>query len=429
MVIAKRFSYYVASKLAIVFGQFLLLPIAVAQLGVAGYGAYNLMLQGAMLISLIALQAVAQTIVREHELIIREYGADGAYSNGLSIVAVSLLIASIIIIILADEIASQFRLSVKQVWLIIAMSLATSLIGLKQAIIFSSNFSAYCKSDVVQPLSVIIFSIWIAVFFPSVETYAIVYTIATVIISIAMFRLRYKLKNLRGNLTKFAGLVRTYGLPLMLGEIFGWIISVSDRFQIAAQLDLVQTGTYASAYQLFVMPIALLGVATVMQSVVMSCNVDEYRARMEKSATLTFMISCAYLLGVLLLGEYLFSTIFRGKMNIDLSFILVLASAGVAYSFYHLELISGKYARKTGVILFAQACGGVVVLVGNWLLLPIMGIMAAAITSLLAYILQVIILRLMVDDIYHFRYFSFQSSIEILSRLSVYLLKLRKNIL
>ena len=166
-----------------------------------------------------------------------------------------------------------------------------------------------------------------------------------------------------------------------------------------------------------------------MQSVVMSCNVDEYRARMEKSATLTFMISCAYLLGVLLLGEYLFSTIFRGKMNIDLSFILVLASAGVAYSFYHLELISGKYARKTGVILFAQACGGVVVLVGNWLLLPIMGIMAAAITSLLAYILQVIILRLMVDDIYHFRYFSFQSSIEILSRLSVYLLKVRKNIL
>jgi O-antigen/teichoic acid export membrane protein len=424
MVIAKRFSYYGASRLAVVFGQFILLPIAVAQLGVAGYGTYNLMLQSAMLIRLIALQAVAQTIVREHELIIREFGADEAYSNGLSIVAVNLLIASILIIVFADKIASQFGFSDKQMWLILAMSLASSLFGLKQAIIFSSNFPAYCKSDVVHPLSVITFSILIAVLFPNVETYAIVYTVATLLISIAMFRLRYKLNSLRGNLKKFSGLVRSYGLPLMLGEIFGWVISVSDRFQIAAQLDLTKTGTYASAYQLFVMPIALLGVATVMQSVVVSCNVDEYRARMEKAATVTFMISCAYLLGVLLFGEYLFSTVFRGKMSVDLSFILVLASAGVAYSFYHLELISGKYARKTGVILFAQACGGLVLLAGNWMLLPIMGIMAAAITSLLAYILQVTILKLMVDDIYHFRYFSFQSSIEILSRLSVYLRKL-----
>ena len=133
MVIATRFSYYGLSKLAVVFGQFLLLPIAVAQLGVAGYGAYNLMLQAAMLISLFALQAAAQTIIREHELIIREYGVDGVYSNGLSIVAVNMLIASIIIMIFADKIALQFGFSVKQVWLILAMSFVASLFGLKQA--------------------------------------------------------------------------------------------------------------------------------------------------------------------------------------------------------------------------------------------------------------------------------------------------------
>jgi O-antigen/teichoic acid export membrane protein len=425
MLIVKRISYYGASRVAVALGQFLLLPVAVVQIGVANYGVYNLIMQGAMLIRLIALQAVAQTIIREHDLIVREYGTNGAYSNGLIIVMLNLFVVSFLVLLFSEMLTSQFGFSVQQIWLLLVMSVVATLFGLKQSIVYSSDFITYCKSDVVQPLSVIIFSILFAIYLPRVETYLVIYIVVTIVTSFTFFNFRFEVKSLHGNLRKFAGLIHRYGLPLMLGEIFGWIISVSDRFQIAAQLDVTQTGVYAAAYQLFVTPIALVGVtiATVIQSVVMTCSVEKFRSHMNKSATVTFMVSFAYLLCVLLFGEFVLSTVLRNKISVDLLFLLVLASAGIANSFYQLELVSGKYARKSGIILFAQACGGILILWGNWIFLPIMGIMAAAITSLLAYILQIIILRLVIGGKYYFSYFSLQSSIEVLSRLWAYIRK------
>ena len=61
----KQFFYYGASRLVVFVGQVLLIPIAVSQIGAVGYGLFNIMLQGARLVRLVALQGVAQVLIRD----------------------------------------------------------------------------------------------------------------------------------------------------------------------------------------------------------------------------------------------------------------------------------------------------------------------------------------------------------------------------
>ena len=86
-----------------------------------------------------------------------------------------------------------------------------------------------------------------------------------------------------------------------------------------------------------------------------------------------------------------------------------MALTGIANSFFQLELIAGKYDRKGWTILAVQTCAATVILVGNWFLLPRVGIVAAAGTSLTAYLIMIVALRFYARKEIRFSYFNLRA--------------------
>lgn len=417
----KKFFYFGASRLIILGGQLLLIPIAVTQLGTAGYGLYNLMLQGAQLVRLAALQGVAQVLTRDSSRLTASHGESRLYSAALTIVVVSLLLVALVIIPFKPIITSTFHLSSDQIWLVMAMAIAVSFFGLKQVLIYNNKLGAYTVWDTVQILGTTFALILIGVIIPTAEAYAWTFAVVTLFVGLAMRHYAGASRPQWQLIRELAFEIRRYGLPLMLGEGLGWLVAVADRFQIAAMLSLEQTGIYIAAYQLFVAPANMLGyaVAMVIQPSAFAGDTKSYRSRMEQASTLLTILSLLYAIPALLFGKQIFAVFFRHHAEVDTSFILLLVLAGLANSFLYLEIIAGKYARSAKLILVAQASAALAILVGNWFLLPRIGIVAAAMTSFAAYLLQIVIIRGLIGKDYCFHYFSLTAAHVVSSRLRV----------
>lgn len=402
-------------------GQLLLMPIAVTQLGAAGYGLYNLMLQGAQLIRLAALQGVAQVLIRDSSRLTALHGESRLYSAGLSIVTTILLLVALVIIPFKAVITSTFHLSNDQMWLVMAMAMAVSFFGLKQVLIYNKKLGTYTIWDTVQILGTTFALILIGEIIPTTDAYAWIYAVVTLCVGLAMRHYAGASRPQWQLIRELVFEIRRYGLPIMLGEGSGWLVAVADRFQIAAMLNLQQTGIYIAAYQLFVAPANMLGfaVAMVIQPSAFAGDPKNYRSRMEQASTLLTMLSVLYAIPALLFGKQIFAVFFRHHAEVSISFILLLVLTGLANSFLYLEIIAGKYARRARLIMVAQGSAAFVILVGNWFFLPRIGIVAAAMTSFAAYLLQIVIIRRLIRKDYCFRYFSSTAVHVVLSHVKV----------
>ncbi len=404
----KKFLYFGVSRLFIFAGQLLLIPIAVTQLGTAGYGLYNLMLQGTLLLRLVAVQGVSHVLVRDSSRLTAENGESGLYSAGLYIIVASLVLLMLVIIPLKPIIMSTFHLSNGQIWLITAMAIAVSFFSLKQTLVYCKSVSAYVVSDAVQILGTTFAVVLAGLFIPTAEAYALAFALVTLLIALAMrgysggSRPRWKI--VRELLVGMRG----YGLPLMLWEGLSWFVGIAGRFQVDAMLNLEQTGIYIAACQLFVAPGAMIGfaVAQVIQPTTFASDTNSYRSKMEQSATAVIMLSLLYAVPMLLFGRQIFAIFFRHRAKAGFLLVALLVLTGLASGFLFLEGIAGKYARSPKAILVAQAFAAVLILVGNWILLPRIGIIAAAMTALAAYLLQIIIIRISIKEEFRFRYLS-----------------------
>lgn len=405
---ARQFSYYGASRALLAGGQLLLVPLAVGQLGASGYGVYNLMLQGAILLRHVALQGIAQVLVRDHKRLSDAHGEEHLHAAGLALMTAALLLIALPLTYFARDIAALLNVTSSQVWLLLAMALAYSLFGLKQVLLYNRSFSAYTVWDTLQGLVAIAAPVLVGLLLPTPDAYGVTYALATLILAIAIVGHRSPSIPSRQAMRQLGVTLRTYGLPLMLGEGMAWIVSVADRFQIASLLGVEQTGLYAAAYQLFVAPMTMLAfaVALVLQRVTFADGGHAYRARMERAATLLTSLSCGALVLAILLGKPVFAIFFRHQGQISELMIVLLVLTGAASGFFQLELIAGKYARNARTILLGQASGAVGLLIANWLLLPRIGIVAAAGTSLAAYLLQILVIRCSHSEESRFSYFN-----------------------
>lgn len=408
MGLTRRFSYYGASRGVIAIAQLLLVHVAVGQLGAGGYGAFNLMLQGAMLLRLLVLQGIAQVLVRDNEHLVRAHGEPALYVAALFLMAIALAVVTALVMPLAPQLAGMLNVSSAQVWLSLAMGAALSLFGLKHVLLYNRRFAAYTAWDTVQSLAVIIFPILVGIVVPVADAYATAYVLVTLALALAISQYRRSPSHGFQAASELGAKVSRYGLPLMVGDAMGWIVSVVDRFQIAAMLGIGQAGFYAAAYQLFVAPMTMLGfaIALVLQPAAFESQTDVYQKKMEQAATILVLISALIVVLALMFGPEVFGAFFRRQGDVDRSMVALLVLTGAANSFFQLELIAGKYARNARTIMAAQTVAAVVILIGNWILLPRLGVIAAAGTSLAAYVLQIAIIRWSHDTQSRFSYFN-----------------------
>ena len=221
---------------------------------------------------------------------------------------------------------------------------------------------------------------------------------------IVMFPVGLRLIRPTFDMHAFRELLR-FGFPFLPSTLLVLIINLSDRFLIRFFLDLDDLGIYGITYKLG-MPLFFIVKAfrtAWAPAVLDETEEDETR---QMCARVTTYFTLFGIFGCLILATFareIIVLIAGGNAQIYLEGIRVAPLVGLAFFFYGLYIIltAGVYAKgRAGSLPFIVGAGACVNIVINILLLPKIGFIAAAYSTLIAHVLMVILLYLIVRRFY-----------------------------
>lgn len=182
-----------------------------------------------------------------------------------------------------------------------------------------------------------------------------------------------------------------YGIPLMGFELMNLVLALGDRAQINYYLGAREVGLYAATYNLcsYVAAIFVDGMTTAITPIYMDRWEKEGRKETEKFLAtalryyLLFAIPCA--VGGSLIGHDLV-VLLAGSSYTDSQGVVPFVIIGLLVNGISSIVSAGMQIKKRTGLIFAIVCGTAMLNLGlNTILIPILGIQGAAISTLLAY--------------------------------------------
>ncbi len=200
-----------------------------------------------------------------------------------------------------------------------------------------------------------------------------------------------KIKNYSGDLLKV--FIR-YGMPLIGLSVASYVLSSSDRYMIGIFMGADEVGIYSAGYQLAETSISVFSSFLMTAFFPVIVQTFENRGR-EKTQYLVSDLIGYYLIlvlpvvfGVILLCKDI-ASIILGKSFFTAYQVLPAVSAGVFFlglSMYFNK--SFELKEKTSYIFLITISASILNIVLNLILIPIAGILGAALSTLIAYMLS-----------------------------------------
>ncbi|MBE6604424.1 MAG: hypothetical protein E7639_01805 [Ruminococcaceae bacterium] len=178
-----------------------------------------------------------------------------------------------------------------------------------------------------------------------------------------------------------------YGLPLIPGAAFWWLMSLSDRYFILHYHSLEQTGLYAAAARIPALFSFLLGVFLEAWQY-SALQVSEREARTAHFARIYRMLLPVSVLGaaaLLVLCVPLVSVLFAPAYREAVKFVPFLVLAALFSSLSGFFGTAYQATLRSLPSFFSSMLGSGVNLLFNFLLIPRLGAMGAALATLVAY--------------------------------------------
>jgi O-antigen/teichoic acid export membrane protein len=198
-----------------------------------------------------------------------------------------------------------------------------------------------------------------------------------------------------------------FGLPLIAVVLFEQVISVSDRYVIAAYLDVKSVAHYAIAYAVGSIPMLYVKALGIVAPPILARLKDqgkekEIGEKIDMIISIYLMVVFPFTLGTIILGEPLLALYVGQDTGAAAAGLLPIISGAVffygASSFLFMILF---VELKTSAIFFAQIVAGSVNVVANILLIYLYrDIYVAAWTTLASYFLTLVIALQFVDKAY-----------------------------
>lgn len=194
-----------------------------------------------------------------------------------------------------------------------------------------------------------------------------------------------------------------FGGPLVLNFVAYWILQLSDRYLLSLLTSLEQAAKYTVAYTLgSVMAALIIGPFTLAWPTAMFTIAKREDAaeifRLVFRGFSSFLLFAAFglsIVGIFLLG-YLFPSTYYSAAPV----IPIVAVSHVFYGIYYIFTIGINLKRKTWFISF-YTCIAAILNVGlNLVLIPQYGSIGAAVSTLLAYVVLVVLAYLVNQRIY-----------------------------
>lgn len=193
-------------------------------------------------------------------------------------------------------------------------------------------------------------------------------------------------------------LLLTFGVPTIFTVFFVQVINLADNYMLKyffADNGSVVVGMYASAYTL-----GMVGINTFLNSFRLAWHPFFLSLRESQDAQSIFARITTYyavfigyvFLGMALLREEIFH-IYAPSMPITLANIIpVVALAYILHGFY-IIMMAGVFLRdKTKLLPLAPVLGAVVNIGANIFVIPAYGIIGAAVSTILSYMIMVVII-------------------------------------
>jgi len=185
----------------------------------------------------------------------------------------------------------------------------------------------------------------------------------------------------------------TFGLPGIPANISAWVVASSDRYVIGYFLGAASIGVYSAGYglgSLIMMPATVLGfvLPPVLSKLYDEGRMDEVKIHLRYSLKYVLALAIPFVLGATILAEpvlRLFSTAeIAGQGH---SILPLVALSILFYDTYVIISHILAVAKKTKIIGLIWTIAGVANLGLNIVVVPHLGILGAALTTLIAYAL------------------------------------------
>ncbi len=184
-----------------------------------------------------------------------------------------------------------------------------------------------------------------------------------------------------------------YGLPLSPRSIAFWLVNLSDRYVIGYFLGTASVGIYAAAYGIGSLPYAVTGTLTFVLLATISKSYDQNRldeVKVHIDYTLKYFLAIIipFLFGSGILAEPVLRLFSTAEIAREGRFIVpIIALAVSLLGLHNITMYSLMLKKKTGWMAIIWVAAAALNIGLNIVLVPSIGIMGAALTTLLAYTL------------------------------------------
>lgn len=199
--------------------------------------------------------------------------------------------------------------------------------------------------------------------------------------------------NLKGVKTYLA-----YSLPLLPGEILYWVIHASDRYFISHLLNITQTGIYAAAFSLANLLMLLSWpIGTVLFPSVSRLwergDVEKVKGYFKYSTKFFLLLAVPSAMGLFILSKPLLNLLATAEFQTGGGLLVLLLALSVVFAgaFLINEYIY-YLIKKTVWLALINAIGAIMNVILNVILIPDIGIMGAAISTVASYFIITLIL-------------------------------------
>ena len=414
-IFGRQVGYVIGSNIAILLLGFIRLPILTKGLGASLYGIWSLINVTVSLIVPFAMLAFSMSIIR---FLAAEKDMDKVredFLSACSIVFISGSAFSLLLFFLSDFMAASIFKDVN----------SSSYIKLASVLIFLNSMHALPRAFfrmrrkiglyTILNLSYNASQVGLIVLFILLG-YKLMGAITAVIINGILFNgitLLIILKQIRFQFPRFSHMKSylRWGVPLTLNSAILWIIHSSDRYMVSYFMGVSAVGIYSAAYRLgnyaffFLMPLG-----TVLYPNVIKMhdegNSSGTRNYLKYSVKYLIMVTIPFAFGLSILAKPLLQILTTPEFVSGSNIVPFVAFGAVLFCFYQISIYIIHLVNKTYITVRLLATSAALNIGLNLLLIPRMGILGAAVATLIAYgvlgILTVMITR---------KYFKFNLSI------------------
>lgn len=364
--------------------QFLLLPLYTRLLTDAQYGTVDILQNlGILLIPIVSL-TVAEGVFR--------FALDNS-SDNRDVFTIGMRVVSIgtVILLLAGCLMYGVGFYSSYVWIVVFYTLSQIFRTIASQFVRAiGKVKLFTIDNLLQTLLIILFNIlFLTVFDMGVKGYMLGYILGNSVSFLFLFVVATLWKYLKrriGNKSTVKEILR-YSIPLIPNAICWWIISTIGRFMVTGYLGVDANGVYAVANKIPTIVTLIMQVFFQAWQISASCEFEksdyaEYSSRIFRTFeslafTLTGFIITFSKFFIMLLGSG-----FRGAQE----FIPVLLVGTVFFNLAQFHGVSYVASKNTIMAFVTNLITAVLNIVLNIILIPHFGVMGAAISLMVSYL-------------------------------------------